>query len=80
MHYGKQVVKTTYNMEGGGIRKDLEVREDEKDLIGVTFDPSLKFSKHVTGPTGSSELSKEHLTMKMKRSSSHYTRHWCVPI
>ena len=34
-------------MEGGGIRKDLEVREDEKDL-GVTFDPSLKFSKHVS--------------------------------
>lgn len=31
-------------MEGGGIRKNLDVPEEEKDL-GVTFDPSLKFSK-----------------------------------
>ena len=46
MHYGRQESKTTYSMEGGGIRKDLEVREEEKDL-GVTFDPTLKFSKHV---------------------------------
>ena len=46
MHYGRQEFKTTYSMEGGGSRKDLEVREEEKDL-GVTFDPTLKFSKHV---------------------------------
>lgn len=44
MHYGKKEVKTTYSMEGGDIRKNLDVPEEEKDL-GVTFDPSLKFSK-----------------------------------
>ena len=33
-------------MRDGTTRADVKVREEEKDL-GVTFDPSLKFSKHV---------------------------------
>ncbi|XP_072033113.1 uncharacterized protein B0403.1-like [Amphiura filiformis] len=46
MHYGRQDVGNTYSMRDGGTRADLEVRDEEKDL-GVVFDPSLKFSKHV---------------------------------
>ncbi|XP_072039474.1 uncharacterized protein [Amphiura filiformis] len=33
-------------MGSGTIRQDLKVRAEEKDL-GVIFDPTLKFSKHV---------------------------------
>ena len=46
MHYGRQAAPNTYNMRDGTSRTNLEVREEEKDL-GVTFDPTLKFSKHV---------------------------------
>ena len=46
MHYGRQAVPNTYNMRDGASRTNLEVKEEEKDL-GVTFDPTLKFSKHV---------------------------------
>ena len=46
MHYGRQPSFYTYSMSEEGIRRDLEVLEEEKDL-GVRFDPSLQFSKHV---------------------------------
>ena len=46
MHYGRQPSFYTYSMSEEGIRRDLEVLEEEKDLR-VKFDPSLQFSKHV---------------------------------
>jgi hypothetical protein len=46
VHYGKQKVSYTYSMRDGLSRSDLEIKDEEKDL-GVVFDPSLKFSKHV---------------------------------
>ena len=47
IHYGRQENPVTYSMCSGTTRQDLEVREEEKDL-GVVFDPTLKFSKHVS--------------------------------
>ena len=46
VHYGRQDEISPYSMRDGTTRADVKVREEEKDL-GVTFDPSLKFSKHV---------------------------------
>ena len=46
MHYGNQDETRPYRMRDGTTRANMEVRKEEKDL-GVTFDPSLKFSKHV---------------------------------
>eukprot|EP00057_Strongylocentrotus_purpuratus_P009185 XP_011663659.1 PREDICTED: RNA-directed DNA polymerase from mobile element jockey-like [Strongylocentrotus purpuratus] len=46
MHYGNQDETRPYSMRDGTTRANMEVRKEEKDL-GVTFDPTLKFSKHV---------------------------------
>ena len=46
MYYGNRSEKCTYSMEEGGVRRDLGELTEEKDL-GVTFDPTLTFSRHV---------------------------------
>ena len=46
MHYGNQPTQQIYTMSEEGDRRELGVLTEEKDL-GVKFDPSLKFSKHV---------------------------------
>lgn len=44
--YAKMYEVHTIIMRDGTTRANMVVRKEEKDL-GVTFDPSLKFSKHV---------------------------------
>ena len=46
MYYGNRSEKCTYSMEEGGVRRDLGELTEEKDM-GVTFDPTLTFSRHV---------------------------------
>ena len=46
MHYGNQEVTHTYTMQEDGVQRNVTETQEEKDL-GVLFDPSLKFSKHV---------------------------------
>ena len=48
MHYGQQKEEQfTYTMHEEGIERELGVLQEEKDL-GVMFDPTLRFSKHVS--------------------------------
>ena len=47
MHYGHQQNDSTYSMSENNVRRELKVLTEEKDL-GVNFDPSLTFSKHVS--------------------------------
>ena len=48
MHYGLQKEEQyTYTMHEEGIERALGVLQEEKDL-GVMFDPTLRFSKHVS--------------------------------
>ena len=47
IHYGRQQVDFTYSMSEEGKRRNLKVMTEEKDL-GVKFDASLSFSKHVS--------------------------------
>ena len=46
MHYGTQQDKHIYTMSEEGIRRNLDEVFEEKDL-GVKFDPTLMFSKHI---------------------------------
>jgi ribonuclease P/MRP protein subunit RPP40 len=46
MHYGRQQEPSSYTMTNNNETLVLETTTEEKDL-GVLFDPSLKFSKHV---------------------------------
>ena len=46
MHYGNQETKYNYTMQENGVERELAETEEEKDL-GVLFDPSFKFTKHV---------------------------------
>ena len=46
MHYGNQEVIHTYIMQEDSVQRNVTETREEKDL-GVLFDPSLKFSKHV---------------------------------
>ncbi|XP_072017068.1 uncharacterized protein [Amphiura filiformis] len=46
MHYGQQSSKHVYSMQEDGVSRNLVELNKEKDL-GVLFNPSLKFSKHV---------------------------------
>ena len=46
IHYGKGDAGHTYTMRDGDSTRDLRVIEEEKDL-GVLFDSSLTFSKHI---------------------------------
>ena len=36
----------TYNMQEGGVKRDLVETNEEKDL-GVIFEPSMTFTKHI---------------------------------
>ena len=47
MHYGQDHDQFhTYTMHEEGVERQLGILQEEKDL-GVIFDPSLKFSKHI---------------------------------
>ena len=46
MYYGNQQEKHTYTMSEDGVQRNLGEVTEEKDL-GVKFDPSLMFSKHI---------------------------------
>ena len=46
MHYGQQKDEYTYTMEEGSDRRELGKLDEEKDL-GVLFDKTLTFTKHV---------------------------------
>ena len=46
LHYGKGVDRVTYTMTEGNHSRNLKEIDDEKDL-GVLFDKSLTFSKHI---------------------------------
>ena len=46
MYYGNRSEKHAYSMEEGGVKRELAKLNEEKDL-GVIFDPSMTFSKHV---------------------------------
>ena len=46
MHYGNQQEKFTYKMQEEGVERDLVETKEEKDL-GVIFDPTMMFSKHI---------------------------------
>ena len=46
MHYGHQEEKHEYTMQENGEERELKETQEEKDL-GVLFDPSLKFTKHI---------------------------------
>lgn len=46
MHYGRQDELYEYTMQENGEERDLKETLEEKDL-GVLFDPSFKFSKHI---------------------------------
>ena len=48
MHYGQHKEdQFTHTMHEEGIERELGVLQEEKDL-GVMFDPTLRFSKHVS--------------------------------
>ena len=44
--YGNQNEKFTYNMQEEGVKRDLVETKEEKDL-GVIFDPTMTFTKHI---------------------------------
>ncbi|XP_072043174.1 uncharacterized protein [Amphiura filiformis] len=46
MHYGNQQDPHTYSMSDGNSKRNLDVFQEEK-YLGVKFDPTLTFSKHV---------------------------------
>ena len=47
VHYGRQSEVRSYEMSDGSTTIKLENKTEEKDL-GVLFDPTLKFSKHIS--------------------------------
>ncbi|XP_072018234.1 uncharacterized protein [Amphiura filiformis] len=75
MHYGRQDVGNTYSMRDGGTRADLEVRDEEKDL-GVVFDPSLKFSKHV----GKVAIKANRIVGLIRRTFTHMDENMFLPL
>ena len=55
MHYGNQKEKFTNKMQEEGVERDLVETNEEKDL-GVIFNPTMMFSKHISMVANKSKL------------------------